>query len=50
MITGIPYGSPKGRFALTFSEGTRGKEALHFNPRFHPEYIIVRNAMNDNLQ
>lgn len=50
IITGIPYGSAKGWFAVNFTEGPAGKHALSFNPRFHPDNVVVRNAMNDDLR
>ncbi|XP_059612519.1 32 kDa beta-galactoside-binding lectin lec-3 [Phlebotomus argentipes] len=48
VITGIPYGNPRGLFIMKFTEGETKKQALHFNPRFEPR-IIVRNSMNDSL-
>lgn len=50
IITGIPSGNSKGRFAIVFTEGETKREALHFNVRFHPEYQIIRNSMNENYQ
>lgn len=48
VVTGIPYGNPKGWFHLRFTEGVLKKQALHMSVRF--EYAeIVRNSMNDSL-
>lgn len=49
MITGIPSGNPRGAFILYFSEGASKRQLLHFNPRFEPINVVVRNAMNENL-
>lgn len=50
VITGIPYGNPKGWFLFRFTESATKKEGLHFNPRFEPYYVVVRNTMNDKLE
>lgn len=50
IITGIPYGNARGMFVIRFTEGLTKKEALHFNARFDPEYVVVRNSMGDNLE
>lgn len=48
VVTGIPYGNPKGWFHLRFTEGVLKKQALHISVRF--EYTeVVRNSMNDSL-
>uniref|UniRef100_A0A1L8DQD9 Galectin n=1 Tax=Nyssomyia neivai TaxID=330878 RepID=A0A1L8DQD9_9DIPT len=48
VVTGIPYGNPRGLFIMRFTEGESKKQGLHFNPRFDPQ-IVVRNSTNDNL-
>uniref|UniRef100_A0A1B0CFH5 Galectin n=1 Tax=Lutzomyia longipalpis TaxID=7200 RepID=A0A1B0CFH5_LUTLO len=48
VITGIPYGNPKGLFIIRFTEGETKKQGLHFNPRFEAR-VVVRNSLNDNL-
>lgn len=48
VITGLPYGTPVGRFALRFMEGDTKRESLHFNVRFDQK-AVVRNAMNPDL-
>lgn len=49
VITGIPYGNPKGRFTIRFCENWTNKQALHFNVRFEPDFVIVRNSMTNAL-
>ena len=49
VVTGIPYGNVKGSFIVRFKHGFSNKLALHFNVRFNPEFVVVRNAMNDDL-
>lgn len=48
MIKGIPYGNPKGWFLLRFTEGASKRQALHFSARFDPDFVVVRNNMNEN--
>lgn len=48
MITGIPYGNPKGWFLLRFTEGASKRQALHFSVRFDPDFVVVRTNMNEN--
>jgi Galactoside-binding lectin len=50
IITALPFGNPKGMFTLRFTEGDTKKQALHFNVRFHPHNMVVRNSMNDALE
>lgn len=50
VITAIPFGNPRGMFAIWFTEGATKKQALNFNVRFDPHYDVVRNAMNDDLR
>lgn len=50
IITGIPYGNNIGMFTVCFTEGVAKKQALHFNVRFEPENVVVRNSMNDSLE
>lgn len=49
IVTAIPFGNPRGMFIIRFTEGASKKQALHFNARFDPQYVVVRNAMNDDL-
>lgn len=49
IITAIPFGNPRGMFIVRFTEGASKKQALHFNARFDPQYVVVRNSMNDDL-
>lgn len=49
IVTGIPSGNPKGWFELRFTEGATQKQALHFNARFEPHNIVVRNSQTDDL-
>ena len=48
VITGIPYGNPKGWFLIKFTEAASKRQALHFSVRFEPYFIVVRNSMNEN--
>lgn len=48
VITGIPYGNPKGWFLIKFTEAASKRQALHFSVRFEPHFVIVRNSMNEN--
>lgn len=48
VITGIPYGNPKGWFFIRFTEGASNKQAYHISVRFDPHFLVVRNSMNDN--
>lgn len=48
VITGIPYGSSKGWFLIRFTEAASKRQALHFNVRFDPYFVVVRNNMNEN--
>lgn len=50
VITGIPSGNPRGTFVVFFTEGATKRQMLHFNVRFEPTYVVVRNAMNENLR
>lgn len=50
VVTAIPYGNARGMFVVHCTEGATRKQALHFNARFDPEYVVVRNAMNDKLE
>lgn len=47
VITGIPYGNPKGRFLIRFNEGASKRQALHFSVMFDPYFAVVRNDMNE---
>ncbi|KAG4079430.1 hypothetical protein HA402_015680 [Bradysia odoriphaga] len=49
VITGIPTGNPRGTFLLYFTEGATKRHTLHFNPRFEPNFVVIRNAMNENM-
>ncbi|XP_049287736.1 uncharacterized protein LOC125766115 isoform X1 [Anopheles funestus] len=44
ILTAIPFGNPRGGFILKFNENGSKKQALHFNPRFDPHYVVVRNS------
>ncbi|XP_041764415.1 uncharacterized protein LOC121589509 [Anopheles merus] len=44
ILTAIPYGNPRGGFILKFNENGSKRQALHFNPRFDPHYVVVRNS------
>ncbi|XP_052900004.1 32 kDa beta-galactoside-binding lectin lec-3-like [Anopheles moucheti] len=44
IVTAIPFGNPRGGFILKFNENGSKKQALHFNPRFDPYYVVVRNS------
>jgi hypothetical protein len=35
---------------MRFTEGDMKKQVLHFNARFRPQNVVVRNSMNDNLE
>lgn len=48
VITGIPYGNPRGWFLIRFTEAASKRQALHFNVRFDPYFIVVRNNMSEN--
>ena len=48
VITGIPYGNPKGWFYIRFNEAASKRQALHFSVRFDPHFVVVRNSMNEN--
>lgn len=48
VITGIPYGNPKGWFLIKFTEAASKRQALHFSVRFDPYFVVVRNSMNEN--
>lgn len=47
VITGIPYGNPKGWFLLKFNEAASKRQALHLSVRFDPHFVVVRNHMNE---
>lgn len=49
IITAIPYGNPKGRFIISFYEKDTKKQALHFNPRFEPSNIVIRNSTKEDM-
>lgn len=49
IITAIPYGNPKGRFVISFYERDTKKQAFHFNPRFEPTNVVIRNSNKDDL-
>uniref|UniRef100_A0A182PG95 Galectin n=1 Tax=Anopheles epiroticus TaxID=199890 RepID=A0A182PG95_9DIPT len=44
IVTAIPFGNPRGGFILKFNENGSKRQALHFNPRFDPHYVVVRNS------
>uniref|UniRef100_A0A182J2F2 Galectin n=1 Tax=Anopheles atroparvus TaxID=41427 RepID=A0A182J2F2_ANOAO len=44
ILTAIPFGNPRGGFIIKFQENGSKKQALHFNPRFDPYYVVVRNS------
>lgn len=48
VITGIPYGNPKGWFFLRFTEGVSKKQAFHLSVRFDPQFQVIRNTMDEN--
>ncbi|XP_055523921.1 32 kDa beta-galactoside-binding lectin lec-3-like isoform X2 [Wyeomyia smithii] len=50
VITAIPFGNPRGGFIIRFTENGSKRQALHFNPRFDPHYIVVRNSHTDALE
>lgn len=50
IITAIPFGNPRGRFIIRFMENGTKRQALHFNPRFDPQYQVVRNSHTETLE
>lgn len=50
VITALPYHDENGRFFVLFMDGDSKREALHFNVRFNPQNVVVRNAMKDNYE
>ncbi|XP_053681766.1 32 kDa beta-galactoside-binding lectin lec-3-like [Sabethes cyaneus] len=50
VITAIPFGNPRGGFIIRFTENGSKRQALHFNPRFDPHYIVVRNSHTETLE
>lgn len=50
VIQAIPYHNPGGQFIIMFYAGDTKRECLHFNVRFEPHNIVVRNAMKSNLE
>lgn len=48
IVTGIPYGNPKGMFLIRFTENENlEKQVLHFNPRFEDSVIVRTHALGD---
>lgn len=47
VITGIPYGNPKGWFLIRFNEAASKRQALHFSVRFDPYFVVIKNNMNE---
>lgn len=48
IITGIPYGNPRGMFLIRFTENENlEKQVLHFNPRFEDGVIVRTHALGD---
>lgn len=50
IITGIPYGNPKGWFQIKFTEAASKRQALHMSTRFEPQFAVVRTSMNENCE
>lgn len=50
VITGIPYGNPKGWFQIKFTEAASKRQALHISTRFEPQFAVVRTSMNENFE
>lgn len=50
VITGIPYGNPKGWFQIKFTEAASKRQALHMSTRFEPHFVVVRTSMNENCE
>ncbi|XP_055617698.1 32 kDa beta-galactoside-binding lectin lec-3 [Toxorhynchites rutilus septentrionalis] len=50
IITAIPFGNPRGGFIIKFTENGTKRQALHFNPRFDPLYVVVRNSQTESLE
>lgn len=48
VITGIPYGHPKGWFTIRFTEAASRRQAFHISVRFEPHFQVVRTNMNEN--
>lgn len=48
IVTGIPYGNPRGMFLIRLTEEENlKKEILHFNPRFENEIVVRTHALGD---
>lgn len=50
LIQAIPYHNRKGQFYVLFHEYDTAREGLHFNARFEPHNVVVRNAKNANME